>query len=110
MRRYRLNIIFGFILRLHGEFRKHMIADMQEIRARAVAVTRQIYGDDGLDAAGIRGHDHDAVREHDGFIDIVRDEDDGLRLFTADGRDLVLQLHARERIQCGEGGSLTLDK
>src|SRR5260370_31634612 len=46
--------------------------------------------DNGLDASGPCGHDGDPLREVDGFVHIVGDEDHGFARFLPDGEQLAL--------------------
>src|SRR5688500_4936120 len=52
--------------------------------------------DERLQSAGVRGHDGDAIGKEHGFVDRVRDEDDGAALrcgtvLSPDAQQLVLQ-------------------
>lgn len=96
------DVVLGLVLGLQGELGEDLVADVQEVGARAVAPAVEVDVDDALDMAGVRCHDDDAVRQDDGFVDVVRDEYDGLVLLAADGGYLILELHAGQGVEGGE--------
>ena len=65
------------------------------------ARTRQRYVQNGFDATGSVRHDGDAVRQIDGFIEAVGDEDDGGLVLLPDAQQLGLQDFACLGIQGG---------
>src|ERR1700737_821387 len=51
-----------------------VIGQVVERLVAGLARARQVHRNDGLDASRTCGEHHDAIRERDGFVDIVRDE------------------------------------
>jgi hypothetical protein len=72
-----------------------------EARPGALAA-RERHVDDRADAPGPRRHHRDAVAQEDRLLDAVRDEDDRERGARRDARELLLQRHARLRVDRGE--------
>ena len=66
------------------------------------ARTRQRYVQNGFDATGSVRHDGDAIRQIDGFIEAVGDEDDGGLVLLPDAQQLGLQNFACLGIQGGK--------
>src|SRR5467141_2433605 len=58
--------------------------------------------DDGLDAPGPCGHHRDPLREVDGFVHVVGDEDHGFARLLPDGKQLPLHQAAGLRIERAE--------
>ena len=67
-----------------------------------VARVRERHVDDLLDAAGLRGHHHGAVAEHQRLLDRVGDVDHGLAGLLPDAHQLGLQDRAVLRVERGE--------
>ena len=65
-----------FVLEKRREFAPERLA----VRREGIAWTRQVVGDDLLDAAGPRGEDEDAIGERDRLVDMVGNEQEGLPL------------------------------
>ena len=81
------------------KFRENGSAKGDEFGIAPIARPREIDGNDVTDAPGIGIHHHNAVREEDRFLDIVCDQNDGLRIFSRQARDLLLQPEPRQRIE-----------
>src|SRR5205823_562268 len=54
--------------------------------------TRQVYGNDFGDPAGIPGHHHDLIRQKNRFVDAVRDKQRRFLVSLPDGEKLASHL------------------
>src|SRR3954470_294703 len=82
-----------------------LVADPGELRGEAQllgARVGQVHLDDAVDTARAGGHDDDAPREIDGLVDVVRDEHDRAPAAAPGLKELVLQLHPGQRVECSE--------
>ena len=68
----------------------------------AIARSLQRYGNDRLNASGIRRQDDDLIGEIDRFSNIVRYEDDRLALDLRERSNVVLEFRTRYRVERSE--------
>src|SRR3990170_2751405 len=81
----------------------HQPAEAIRSDDRGVAWVGQVDFDHGLDLAGARGHDQDAVGELHRLVDVVRYEDDRLVQSVADFEQLLAEDDAGLLVERAEG-------
>ena len=81
---------------------QNLAAQAEKFCAVAQPRARERDGEDALDAAGARGHQHDAVAHVEGFVDVVRDEEHGGAAGLPEAEHFVLQAHAGEGVERAE--------
>ncbi|OIQ64816.1 hypothetical protein GALL_536310 [mine drainage metagenome] len=87
-----------------GDFAPQLLVLRVVVHGQAVTRTRQVHRE-GLAQTGTRAHFQrdDTIRQHQGFVDIVGDQQDRLLVLAPDTHDFVLQLGTCQRIQCRQG-------
>src|SRR5215470_11398692 len=87
----------GVWIHTHGG--ENAIAGQQVIGGFKVTGAGQVDLDDRLDGRGPAAHDHHAVRQLNGFLDVVGHEEDRLPLFLPDPHQVGPHLEPGEEIQ-----------